>query len=522
MARPATSIELEMFAVGLGSSIYLRCRSETDEIRVLADGGVGHGISETLVERKLSTILCDENADRIDLIIGTHYDEDHLRGLVPVVKHGWAIGELWLPPILDDTANLVSDILPPPSKLLGSRFKEDPTYVVRYVSEKIKAIRTCREVESRLGSERQFSRLPETFDATSPESRAGLLEQLRAELRLNDDDDGAEFGECDEHVDDADWNDEVGLHRALRRHFYQEDPSISLRFVYEPMNWPLSGRYLEHLVSRGMAGPALYSIARIRRAKVKDAINALALDDLIQATAGTGIRVRFEHIAKGQPIEFHWDSPDRRFRRGGPLVTNGTRLVLLGPSDLLIKRHATKLPVQDSIGLALVVRDRLKGISPSNQLSYVMKIEHDEQSVLICGDSGFNDFMTKQAVEPAIAAELKHISVLQVAHHGGNAYRFYRVLENVWAGKRGNPPIMLLSHGENDGFRPIPEFGKLVEVVSLKNSPPFIAFTSKPDPLNVQSFRNQIFKATPAAPAASGDVKLEFTAGQWKCVKHAI
>lgn len=518
MAKPATSIELEMFAVGLGSSIYLRCRSETDEIRILADGGVGHGISETLVERKLSTILDNENADRIDLIIGTHYDEDHLRGLVSVVKHGWAIGELWLPPILDDTATLVSDILPPPSKLLGNRFIEDPSHVSHYVTEKIRAIRTCREVERKLGSERQLPRLPETFDATSPEDRADLLEQLRAELRIND----AEHGECDDHVDDAEWDIEASPYPAFDGHFYHEASLVFSGSLYQPMDWPLSASYLEHLVSRGMAEPALYSIARIRKAKVKDAINALALDDLIQATAGTGISVRFEHIAKGQPIEFHWDIADRRFRRGGPLVGNVTRLVVLGPSDLLIKRHAAKLPVQDSIGFALVVRDRLKGISPSNQLSYVIKIEHDEQSVLICGDSGFNDFMTRKVVEPAIAAELKHISVLQIAHHGGNAYRFYRVLESVWAARPKSPPIMLLSHGENDSFRPIPEFGKLVEVVSFKNADPFIAFTSKPDPVNVQSFKGQVFDATPSAPAPSGDVRLEFAEGQWRCVKHAI
>lgn len=517
MIKPATSIELEMFAVGLGSSIYLRCRSETGDIRILADGGVGHGISEDTVESRLSTILSDENADRIDLIVGTHYDEDHLRGLVSVVEHGWDIGELWLPPVVDDTAKLVSDILPPPSKLLGNLFRDDPNHVVRYVSKKLEAIRTCQEIERKLGNDRQDSSLPETFEPRSVESRADLLEHLRTELRRIDD---VEEGECDDHVDQVD-DSEVSLHPSYRRHFYYEDPSLFFEYMYDSLEWPPSNHYLEHLVTQGMTGPALYSIARIRKANAKDAINALALDDLVQATAGTGIKVIFEHVAKGQPVEFHWDSTDRRFRRGGPLVPNGTRLVLLGPSDLLIKRHAAKLPVQESIGLALVTRERLRGISPSNQLSYVIKVEHDEQAVLICGDSGFNDFMAKKVVEPAIAAELKHISVLQIAHHGGNAYRFYQVLESLWT-KRSNPPIMLLSHGENDTFRPIPEFGKLVEIVSFTNSPPFIAFTSQPDAANVKAYKHQVFMATPGAPAATGVVRLEFTAGQWKCVKHAV
>ena len=76
-------VDLEMFEVGLGSAIYLRLRGAEGDIRILADGGVGHGYPEDHTLSKLNAAFKREKCEkpRIDLLIATHYDEDHLKGL---------------------------------------------------------------------------------------------------------------------------------------------------------------------------------------------------------------------------------------------------------------------------------------------------------------------------------------------------------------------------------------------------------------------------------------------------------
>ena len=76
-------------------------------VRVLADAGVkASGYPVDHVHGKLQDAF-DSFGDprrRLDLIIGTHYDEDHLVGLVPIIEDSSiAIGEAWMPPVANDT-----------------------------------------------------------------------------------------------------------------------------------------------------------------------------------------------------------------------------------------------------------------------------------------------------------------------------------------------------------------------------------------------------------------------------------
>jgi hypothetical protein len=70
-------------------------------VRVLADAGVkASGYPVDHVHRKLQEVFesFGDPHRGIDLIIGTHYDEDHLRGLVPIIADETVdIGEAWLP-----------------------------------------------------------------------------------------------------------------------------------------------------------------------------------------------------------------------------------------------------------------------------------------------------------------------------------------------------------------------------------------------------------------------------------------
>ena len=98
LASQVPEIEIEMFEVGLGSSIYVRLRHPDGNVRILADGGIERGLPEDRVLRNLMSVLTKESEERrIELVIGTHYDEDHLRGLIPIVQSDIQISEAWLP-----------------------------------------------------------------------------------------------------------------------------------------------------------------------------------------------------------------------------------------------------------------------------------------------------------------------------------------------------------------------------------------------------------------------------------------
>ncbi len=83
------TIQVDMFAVGLGSSVLTQFALKNGgNVTVLADGGMGKGYAADTVKTKLSEALGSFAGERlrIDLVVGTHYDEDHLKGLVPIIQ----------------------------------------------------------------------------------------------------------------------------------------------------------------------------------------------------------------------------------------------------------------------------------------------------------------------------------------------------------------------------------------------------------------------------------------------------
>src|SRR5687768_14698015 len=110
-------IQVDVFAVGLGAAILSQFRNENGTVvSVLADGGVGPGdykadnVFKRLPEAWQS-FKAEAQPNRIDLMIGTHYDGDHLKGLIPIAKDdSIQIGEVWLPPIKDDEDEIKAHI----------------------------------------------------------------------------------------------------------------------------------------------------------------------------------------------------------------------------------------------------------------------------------------------------------------------------------------------------------------------------------------------------------------------------
>jgi glyoxylase-like metal-dependent hydrolase (beta-lactamase superfamily II) len=81
----------------LGASVLLRLRDSSGSIvTVLADGGIkAKSYDRHHVAAKVQGILPSTD---LDLVIGTHYDEDHLAGVMEVADR-FSIREAILPPV---------------------------------------------------------------------------------------------------------------------------------------------------------------------------------------------------------------------------------------------------------------------------------------------------------------------------------------------------------------------------------------------------------------------------------------
>ena len=97
-------IQVDMFEVQLGASLLLQFQTaEGETVRVLADGG--DGLPDRDIHERLTAAMraFDDRERRIDLLVGTHYDADHLDGLIPIIDdQSIVITEAWLPPVAND------------------------------------------------------------------------------------------------------------------------------------------------------------------------------------------------------------------------------------------------------------------------------------------------------------------------------------------------------------------------------------------------------------------------------------
>jgi beta-lactamase superfamily II metal-dependent hydrolase len=98
-------IQVDMFEVQLGASLLLHfTAAEGETVRVLADAGQGPPVSDVHQKLMNAFMTFGDGEQRIDLLVGTHYDADHLDGLIPIIKDTTiAITESWLPPIANDS-----------------------------------------------------------------------------------------------------------------------------------------------------------------------------------------------------------------------------------------------------------------------------------------------------------------------------------------------------------------------------------------------------------------------------------
>lgn len=512
------AIQIDMFEVQLGAGLLMQFDAPDGVVRVLADAGVhASGYAKDHVKKKLPaafTAMGDARL-RIDLVIGTHYDADHLDGLPPIISDStYEIGEVWLPPVANDTQPHTFDGSPGDADLLPLQLKGDGGGEVlkRYLGVKADICNKVRALEEKAGSARKvdsFSKRDGPVfdpDRAEPSQWRDFFVEHRNEAR-------ALTGEGNGCHADIDIDDQPELLSKAKledvRYYRYFDGDEDFRNIWASRS--------------GLAFTHGLSLAHIRRRAAEDAINALALDAVVTAARVRDVTIRCAIIPDGTPRRFVWSKADKRFEPNENGRSDGPILTLLGPSQALVKKHWDKLPLGDYLVKVAFTSVPLKGISASNELSYVCVLESEEQRVLVSGDAGFVDFKPKRNAPffPKLIDALKSLHVVQVAHHGGRNHSFYNGLLDAREKGGVGETYLLLSHAVKDAKRPSDVFGLYIAQVRTAENTPKLLFTSEPKLTNVKDF-TALIAPVAGTKAEKGDIRLKFADGGWQVLAHSV
>lgn len=537
-------IRVDVFHVELGASILLQFRDANDEaVNVLVDAGAhGGNFPKDHVRSELREALKvkPEEPFRIDLLVGTHYDSDHLNQMVAIIDDKTIdIAEAWMPPVADDTEDPPADLPLNDMSLLALKFAgsfEDQSEFRKYMTRKQAEIADNFEIAKLIGlavegQQRdglaqirpvagKFAGGAQGADDDRPQEESSLLGFFQDVLQ-------ATPGQLDSCAHAT--VPESGVGRELSDWF--EYPNIWHRFRRSRWmdNWRNAGSnkaWLRAFASE-IQNPAmaLQRLALLRGTSAKQAVNAAALNEVVVALKRRNVPVFSRRITDGQPRRFSWDSGMRKFVEAASGRIGGIDLTLLGPSDSLIRKHWHRLPKAVKYEAAIFLHTiPIVSISPSNQLSYVLHFKAEEQGILISGDTGCNDFkLLRGSGEyfPDLIAALSPLNVVQVAHHGGANAHFYRVLQAAAPNGELAETHFLLSHEQFSKSRPSHEFRLFVGNARGREIGPKLLFTSAPKLSNVFGYEDLIHQVA-GTKRGAGNIVMEFRADCWHVVSHAV
>lgn len=517
-------IIVDMFEVQLGASILLRFNLGSDRfVTVLADGGTsGGGHPKDHVLNKLKEVLPiedEQNPPRIDLLIGTHYDKDHLNRLVPVIE-AYEIGEAWMPPVANDAEQPAADWGEPRNcNLLG------PQLIGEQGNKKLKQyLLTKRDIIERVANVREImngaeEQLVARYLGRSLSSRGLLVgeeedtsEQYFQQVRLRS---------VGEDADDADH-----ACKDVRPPSHFGDLSMA---ALNDTSWLRQYRPHRELgLYVDVGDNQNRSLSFIEKSAAEDALTARYLKDVVDALVAKGVSTRYEFVNDGEPKLYAWKEREKRFSR--VKTSSGLTLTLLGPSKGLISKYWRRLPVGEYITFALQSRLPVESITPQNELSYAMIFSYEAQGVLISGDTGFVDFAPLgQRFDPTnfhpelIRALHTPLHVVQVAHHGGHNKYFYHAMEAAQYPVAEGKNYLLLSHEEHAKSRPSEVFSEFITRLDLDEQRIQLLFTSQPKKENSADYEYLFAPPVPRQGASSrGDVRIVYDGGQWVVQKHAV
>jgi hypothetical protein len=511
-------IQIDMFEVQLGAAMLLQFRTSYGQIlRVLSDAG----LESYKVQNKLRTAFTEfgGKCNRLDIIIGTHYDADHLDGLVPIIEdREIEIGEVWLPPVANDSERRPFDESIADDHLLAYQFHRDEGrhVLTRYLRTKARICQTLSARNKSAASEIGTESIPEkieigdsldSFRGTFLKYRDNALRVLKVEGN-HANDNRFQPSELRDLLKPVSW-DWRRFYPWLEHRFLpglQDDQAIS-----------------EIVNSVSVDSVANYNLAWIRKSAADDAINAISLAKVVDAIRKRqDVPISCPIVPNGIPRRFVWRRDSQRFVGSSDLHAQGPEIMLLGPSQGLVEKHRNRLPLRSYAGFAYLSMIPVKSITPSNQLSYVARFTAEKQHILITGDAGFVDFKPDKSerYHSKLLEPLRSLHVVQVAHHAGNNSHFYRVLQKAGYGNLRGFSYLMVSHATDDRYRPTREFGLFLETLSNRTRKQ-ILFTSRPTKDKVRDYISMIHPPV-GEPASDGDVRLLFDGKRWRVKKHAI
>lgn len=513
-------IQVDMFEVQLGASLLLQFRTaEGETVRVLADGG--QGLPDRHIHEKLIVAVesFGDGQRRIDLLVGTHYDADHLDGLIPIINdRSFAITEAWLPPVANDVApHAVDEALNDHHFLPHQLYSADGHRVLAlYLDAKAQICQLLRPGDpERVDADRRI----ESADVDELPRLRNLFVQYRLDAlrELGADSEHESFTHADENAFDP----------ASPRELLED-----VDWFWSPYDgpWLYHGRFAQSELAELSTGVlrelrphavGARNLAGIRKSAASDAINAISLARITNALRDRSIPIRCQTISGGRPRRFVWRTGPRRFEGGRQLSGQGPTIMLLGPSKGLVRKHWDRLPIGVYAEVAFYSLGVLKSITPSNQLSYVMRFSAEDQGILVTGDAGCVDFKPKgrRPYYPELLKALSPLHVVQVAHHAGNNDHFYRVLDAAQYPMVQS--FLLVSHATHDRHRPSSAFRQFVEHVRHDPEIVRVLFTTQPLSEKIRDFVSLVHPSV-GSIAQEGDVRLEFRSGAWTVKKHAI
>ena len=273
------------------------------------------------------------------------------------------------------------------------------------------------------------------------------------------------------------------------------------------------------------------ALLEIVKGQARDAITAKTLSDVVNALqarnrrSSTKTELQCHVIPTNQPLRLGWDAVGQRFARSDQVRNNSPALTVLAPSERLIQKHYKRLPVGNHGFTVAHFGYDLRDVSPSNQLSYVVRAEHKGQGILISGDTGMVDFVRRsrrpRKYEEAMLKELMPLHVVQVAHHGGRNWYFYEILMEAGYYKSQKQSYLLLSHAVDDHHRPSEVFADFMDDLRKWRSNVRVLFTSRPNADRVAAFRPMLEK--PKGPiSCEGSIRISFSQGNWSVDRHSV
>jgi hypothetical protein len=528
-------IQIDMFEVQLGSALLLQFKNKNDNpIRVLADAGIlAKGYTRDHVHKKLPSAFKDFGSDslRIDLMIGTHYDADHLDGLVPIINDtSIIIGEAWMPPVANDTEIHPAEERVSDRYLLANQFymDEDNIKLKSYLISKQKSCVDLMNLEHTSDSfrlntdvierDKHLNLLDFEWD--------GQLSYAKAYFEAHMQDASNTIGQTINYHDD-DIHPIMSFDKeAIPSYKNYSIPNFEYDYLHERDFFNQQSNYFTYYWSKNPKRALVnsHSLAYIRRSHAKDAITAISLAEVVKALKARKIPVFCRIIPDGQSQRYIWVNKDRRFIPDQNSKTNEPELLLLGPSEGLVKKHWDKLPIGEYVAEAAYYLIPVKTITPNNQLSYVIRFQIEKQGILITGDAGFVDFKPKKGIYyQSLLRSLYPLHIIQIAHHAGCNADFYNVLLASSYPKQKDQSYLLLSHAVEDKTRPSKEFGNFIGQIRKDGDDMSLLFTSRPSYDKVIDYKDIIYDPIPATSVNDvGDVQLCFNGKKWIVNKHSI